>query len=691
MNRFSIQKAVLALALTLPLLRMPANAQSPAAALQSPSPAPAGNRDVQITFMGVTKFRERVLREALAEQIQAIHDSGLNSAAADDVAFFLGIFYHKQGYSQADVKWAINGGGLTLNVSEGPLTLVEEAAFTGNQSIPSTTLRDYLLGATRERLSMLNHALPYISADIETGVERIRGLYQSQGFLDSVVDQPVVGFSPDKTRTIIRVTVHEGNQYHFGKLNFNGDLVFRPLKVLEDELKPFSDKPYTQAEVTNMQRKMIYFYRSRGYFDVKVDVQSDPGTAQNGFVPVNFTVESGNVYRFGGINVTGLDRLQPDFLPRRFAKLKGKFYDPAKLDEVYREMMRTGLFRSLKITSRPLPTNDVELDIEVEEAKAKEIGFSAGYGTFDGPILGLRFGDRDLFGTGRPISATFEFSARLLKGELTYTDPWFLETPNSLKLRLYTLSQNWDGYSKFESGLRTELTRKLTSSLEATIFLVTRKVSIRSDGILPVELGDTHYFVNSFGASFTLDLRNKTKSPSNPGKGLVLQGAGEFATKALGSSLNFLRGTAGVAYYIPIKSTLLAFGTRGGLVYPLDGGELPIDERFFNGGSRSVRSFNERKLGPHDALGNPLGGENFTTFNVEYTFPIFGDLDGAVFTDAGTVGHSVSDGGQLRYGIGSGLRYKLPIGPLRLDYGYNPSPKNGEATGAFHFSFGFAF
>ena len=147
------------------------------------------------------------------------------------------------------------------------------------------------------------------------------------------------------------------------------------------------------------------------------------------------------------------------------------------------------------------------------------------------------------------------------------------------------------------------------------------------------------------------------------------------------------------------QRSLLAFGARAGIVYPLDtAGQpaayaIPIDERFFTGGSTTVRSFAERDLGPHDPRGNPIGGQYYSIFNVEYTFPIYGEILGAVFVDAGNLLPDASEPGlnDLRYGIGAGLRYNLPIGPVRLDYGVNPSPKENEAFGAFHFSFGFAF
>ena len=147
------------------------------------------------------------------------------------------------------------------------------------------------------------------------------------------------------------------------------------------------------------------------------------------------------------------------------------------------------------------------------------------------------------------------------------------------------------------------------------------------------------------------------------------------------------------------RQSSIAFGARAGIIHSLttsgssEATEIPIDERFFNGGATTVRSFGERDLGPHDNHGHPVGGEFFTVFNVEYTFPIFGELQGAVFTDAGNLLPTSEDIGlnDMRYAIGGGLRYKLPVGPIRLDYGVNPDPHEFEDFGAFHFSFGFAF
>jgi outer membrane protein insertion porin family len=665
--------------------------RNPQASMPAAAPVEAG--EVALEFSGNTRFGEAELRETLAEQLKAISEQGLTAAQADDTAFFLGVFYRKQGYSRVEVKWAIRGRNrLHLAVAEGPQTQLAEISFEGVTGLPEATLRDYIIGTTRERFPRMKGNLPFVEVDVQTGVERIRGLYRSEGFLHAEVQEPEITLSPDRKSVAVLVRVAEGVQYRFGRIDVTGDVVFFPNTELLRQLEPFSRKPYTPQQVTNMQRSVVYYYKSRGYFKVDVQVSADPANAVEGSVPVTFTVNSGSIYRFDGVSVTGLDRLSRKFLPNRFAALRGAFYNPARLDEQFREMMRTGLFSKLRI--EPIAHDDaheIELHMEVEEAKAKELGFSGGYGTYEGPFIGLTTGDRNLFGLGRPLTANVEVSQRYLKGEILYVDPWLFESEYNMRLRAFGLTQEFEGYSKFELGARAQLARKLTKQIEASVFGLARDVEVESMGIELTELGRTSYLVNSLGASLTLDTRD---SPINPGRGFVGNATMDVASSAFGSNIEFVRTTVRFSYFLPIKKTLLAFGARGGLINPFANqlNAIPIDERFFNGGSRSVRSFPERELGPKDANGFPIGGETFTTLNAEYIFPLFGDLLGAVFTDAGSVGREVADGvGEMRYAIGLGLRYRLPVGPLRIDYGVNPSRKKEEPFGAFHLSFGFAF
>jgi outer membrane protein assembly factor BamA len=380
--------------------------------------------------------------------------------------------------------------------------------------------------------------------------------------------------------------------------------------------------------------------------------------------------------------------------------------------------MRTGLFNVLQIKPAPVDGHLLRLDISAEEAKSKEFGFSIGYGTFEGAIAGVQYRDRDLFGYGRPVTTSVEVSQRSYKGEILYEDPFFFDTDFAFRARLAAFTFDYDGYSKFELGGRFELTRKITKYDEAGLIFAVRHVKITSDGIKSEFLGSTDYLVNTLGLTNTLDVRD---SPYVTPRGFLVSNTLDLASNAFGSDIEFIRGTMRVGYYLPFgpkvltpgvvedqpgtplqrwfQQSLIAFGARGGIIHsltvsgPAEATAIPIDERFFNGGADSVRSFGERDLGPHDNKGHPIGGEFFTVFNIEYNFPILGELQGAVFTDAGNLLPTSEELGlnDLRYAIGAGLRYKLPIGPIRLDYGVNPDPHPDEDFGAFHFSFGFAF
>jgi outer membrane protein assembly factor BamA len=382
--------------------------------------------------------------------------------------------------------------------------------------------------------------------------------------------------------------------------------------------------------------------------------------------------------------------------------------------------MKTGQFNLLQIKPVPVGGHLLRLDISAEEAKSKEFGFWVGFDTYEGALAGVQVGDRDLFGYGRPLTATIEVSQRSYRGEILYEDPFFFDTDFVFTAKVYALTFDYDGYTKFELGGRLELSRKITKYDEAALVLAIRHVKITDSQIRPdFLLGQSNYQVNSIGLTNTLDFR---ESPYVNPRGFLIVNTIDAAPGGLGSDIEFVRSTMRVGYYLPFgpkpltpgvvddqpirsgfqrwfRQSSIAFGARAGVIHSLttsgfsEATEIPIDERFFNGGATTVRSFGERELGPHDNHGHPVGGEFFTVFNVEYTFPIFGELQGAVFTDAGNLLPTSEDIGlsDMRYAIGGGLRYKLPVGPIRLDYGVNPDPHEFEDFGAFHFSFGFAF
>lgn len=276
-----------------------------------------------------------------------------------------------------------------------------------------------------------------------------------------------------------------------------------------------------------------------------------------------------------------------------------------------------------------------------------------------------------------------------------WIDPAIFNTGFSLDTEL--AAQTFTPYNQYthrDLSVKSTLSRQWTKHITGTVYGAFSTNSTKSSLLTDEELGPTSYSLGTVGASITLDYRD---SPVLPTKGWY---ATASIADSLGGSIEYLRTDVKVSYYLPLTKKLRsAFTAQASAISSKDGANgLPIDLRLFNGGANSVRSFLEREMGPHSITDVPLGGTRSDVFSAELSYEIVGSLEFAIFGDAGSlagipkVSTPILDRPTgMRFAIGPGLRYKLPFGPLRIDYGFNPDRKNGEAIGALQITFGFAF
>src|SRR5256714_11563122 len=163
-----------------------------------------------IEFRGEQAFAEKELRVALKEEITTIEDFGLSPARADDLAFFLEVFYRKHGYAKVNVHYVIESGSrLRLDITEGPRFTLRTIVFDGNTREPADKLFDYMVGPTRERYSKLEKTLPFVAADMEEGTKLVQRFYVAEGFLNVAVDPPRYKIQPQSDEDDRVVTIHE--------------------------------------------------------------------------------------------------------------------------------------------------------------------------------------------------------------------------------------------------------------------------------------------------------------------------------------------------------------------------------------------------------------------------------------------------------------------------------------------------
>lgn len=638
-----------------------------------------------VEFEGGKAFDAARLRQAIAERVSEIETLGATPARADDAAFFLASFYRKEGYARAEVDYELRGTMVILRVNEGPMVKVHSLNFVGNEKVESAVLSRFFFGVPQEEIAAAG--LKYHESEITAGADRVRGYYVSEGWLDAVVDTSGTKVSGDGTSADVLVRIVEGVRYQFGAVSISGAESYGREELIE-ALGMKAEGPFNPSSVEAMRGSLRSWLREKGHFEAEVTATAEPLGAVAGRIPVRFDVVSGPIFRITEVVPQGLTRLRPEFIAARFRSVTAGDYSPASLDEKYRELLRTGLFRSIRLAPVKVAPRGLRLNLEIQESKQKEFGFEAGYGSYDGITIQGRVADRNFLRTGRPLSLELKASQRGYEGELLHVDPWFLDSEWTLRTRLYSKVRDEDGYSQKGAGVRIDASRPIAPHWEFSAFTELAITNVTPDGIEPALLGPLDYTLMSAGIAQKIDRRD---DPLNPRRGFLFLSSLEL--DALDGQLAFGRVTARYSHYRGFGKSLLAFGLRAGWIIPVgDADDVPIDLRYFNGGGGSVRSFSERNLGPKDSFGNPIGGSFYTVANLEWDFPIAGALGGALFADAGNLLHDATPGlNDLRFGIGAGLRYALPIGPMRIDYGYNPSPKPGEESGALHLSFGFAF
>ena len=643
--------------------------------------------NIRIRFVGNTLFSERKLRDAISEQLAQIRAEGLSRPNADDAAYYTAVFYHQNGYASADVAWEIRRDELLLTLSEGKLVTLRSSGISGNQSIPSATLLSLLSSVTAERLKLGEAHLPFVRADLQTGTNRIVDFYQNEGFLDATATEPEVSFSPDGTAADVLISIEEGRRHRFGPLRFKGTLTY-PEAELRAALSKLLALPYTPARLVAVQSTLLQFYAERGHFEADVNVEGEPtAAAPDGAIPLSVTVQPGPVFTFGELDARGLARTRLDWLQRRFESLLGRTYHPDRLALKQSELMASGIFESLRLTPLPQPDHTLRLDVEATEAKARELGFSLGYGNYEGAMAGVRLADRNLFGRALPAGVELSFSQRAIALEATLADPWLFETRTEFVSRAFIRSRMELGYSKREAGVRGELSRRLLPPFQLAAFGQIRSTEVTSADI-PIELlGNTGYQTATLGLSAIWDKRDSALNPTIGWIGPLL---GDTNTLSTGET--FTRTSGRLTWHHPLPGRVhFAASARFGFLQQKS--SVPIDERYFLGGPGTVRSFKQRELGIAPNQPYAAGGSAYSLVNAEADFPLWNRVRGALFFDAGSLsptGGSVPTE-DFRTAVGLGVRYALPVGPIRLDVGFNPNRTASESWGAAHLSFGFAF
>jgi len=652
---------------------------------------------VSVTFSGNSEFGSSKLSKALL--IWSEHD--VSDAIIDSSADKIKGLYRDKGY--ADVSVEVNKSkkpcclDLAFIINEGPRVTVKEITLQGNTVFSTKTIKKQM--ALKE--SAWYSGKPYREDLLNNDIDYLKDRYADTGYLSAVVKKKVALLN-NNTEAMVKIEVSEGPQTRTGSITFEGNKVFSPTELL-GKVNLKSGDPFNERTSDEDRYRVLTAYSNKGYLYARVDVEKK---LHDNTMDLLYRVTEDKPVMIGRVILRGNERTKDDVIMRELLVKPGDTYDYAAILTSQQRIYRLGYFRVAKF--EPVHPGEKEyvkdMLFTVEERPAGAVEVGGGYGDLDRLRGFVELSYRNLWGTARYTSIRFEESEILKRAIYNYKEPWFLNRDLEGKFSLV-----WSDSERLNSDTREIYykTRKTSASLGAEKAYGNLKPSLTyqfenvvnydvqpAAVLTPDDIG--RVLVSSLSPALLWDLRD---DPFNPRRGALYGITVKEALLELGSQADFSKLTLQGSWFIPIESSVLALSARAGMAWPFrDTPEVPLHERFYVGGSTTVRGYTQDSIGPSvfntDGSLIPTGGASMSIFNIELRINPGEGLGFVLFTDAGNVwpGQEINIG-DLRSSYGAGIRYGTPIGPLRIDYGQKIHRRRdlGESPGELHFNIGHTF
>jgi len=618
--------------------------------------------------------------------------------------------YQQRGYYNAsvDTEGKLEGDTwvTTFNVNPGQHYKLTAVTFTGNEKVPDDKLSELVTTTSHGGFLNLVSTLfrrPTAPTRSELGGDRdaIESFYRLNGFSEAKVATPNVDTKADGTMTV-DFPIVEGPQTLVSAVTIEG-----MEKVPSKNLPPLLTKPGDPLNPANERADIVAlqtFYGARGYAEIQVSPRVDISPDKTG-AHVTYVVAEGPKISVGEVVVRGNTYTKPSVVLRKSELDKGDPFSYTNIFEAQRNLYRLGIFQRVDVQPEQAGTSVASRNvvISVEEGKDVTVSGSLGVTKQSGqkisPRVSASIAHRNLFGTGRYLGLEIVRARNDREAFVTFREPFVFnfnipvqvtvfQTDDATKTETHIQQRGTfieaSKVSRYQTRWSVRYEYKISKCFEGKV------CKEAEEALIPgLDRSLLNIKISSISPTFFWDKRDDAIDPHH---GFFTSASLEYAFRALKADANFLKEFAQGAWYIGFTPrTTLVLSARAGFIQQFGEVEVPLSERFTAGGDTSNRAF------PLDLLGTtckdpmeskdcrptlalvgdnkdivaPIGGNGLLLMNAEYRFPIFASVGGAVFTDIGNVYRQRIRFNDLRYGVGTGVRYLSPVGPIRFDVGYN--------------------
>ncbi|MCB9759361.1 MAG: outer membrane protein assembly factor BamA [Alphaproteobacteria bacterium] len=714
----------------------------------------------EVLLSGNKKIDEEDIREVIdIKPFSVLNDAdvALNQQRIRDL-------YLEKGYFLAEIEPVVaevsdDQVELTFEITENRKVIVQSVDITGNDGVPDRKVKRFMATKAGGIAPWLTSSGTFKREDLENDVYVLQSVFLEEGYVDVQVGEPKVYLSPDKRYIYITIHVDEGPRYKLGHLRARGDWVPEEdltetavQRIIQGEsLRQVQDDPdgtgkgrlarlfdfneqsnpletgewFKLTEVQATMETVSDLYRDQGYAFVNVVplTEADPDTA---VVDITFDIAKGQKYRIERINISGNDPTWDKVIRREIPLNEGDIYSGSKIREARQRITRLGFFEDIRInTPRASAPDALDMEIEVVEQPTGSFSLGLGFSNLENFVLTGSVSKNNFLGLGYVMSAAINWSSLRQQWNLSFFDPYLLDSRWTFKVDGYSISQQFVE-DQYQRGGGIAIGRYLDPKDD---WRLTLDYTLEDVGLTQITPYQEHMFggelyrnglTSTLGLNLNIDKRNNR---INATKGLYVSLSTELSggirlnedevLNLLGGEFYLWENRANVRFFQPIipdKDILIfRFNSTIGSIRSTDGSVVPFIHRYRAGGINSVRGYNWYSLGPsirYLRTEDPtraddrliIGGTQTWINNFEIESPIIkaAGISTVVFFDAGNAfGDPYGNGNislrGLRFSYGFGVRWFSPIGPLRFEWGFPINRYEDERSSVFDFSIGSFF
>ncbi len=644
-----------------------------------------------ISFEGNRKKKDKKLREEMKTKPKESFDPAqLN----EDVSKILKK-YREDGFFLAKVTTdtQLNEEDRTVQV----IVRVDEADQLKIGKITVAGAESFSEKKVRNRMKEIREGKKYKGDLLEEDLRKIEEFYRNEGYLKAVILGHEVKIDEAQKLVFIDIRLKEGFQYRMGQAGFEGNQLHesadlqKVLRLKEGEVLKQKDLDAAVASARSIYADKGYIYCS-----VSPDMKYDDELKK---VDITFKVVEGDVAYIQDIKITGNYKTRDYVIRRELSMKAGEKFEAVRIRSSTMNLYNLGFFEEVNPEVEPGEERGKEILVfRVKERKTGSISVGGGYSSVDRWVGNVKFEEANLFGRGQRFNIEWEFGKRRNSYQVGFTEPWLFGTRTSFGVDLFNVIRDLDFYTEKRLGGNLRLGRRLTRRWSVFGTYLYERVSVRdvaptySDPLLPNFIPESTSATSSFTPRVVYDSRDNYFEPT---RGWKHQLSVEIAGGPFGANQNFIKTIHDSSKFIPLfwKFVLgnhvrlgYAKGYRARGKYT----DVPVYERFFCGGTDTVRGYPERSIGP------AVGGRVLYVWNTELKYPIAGPLRGVLFFDVGDSWEDVHRiENTLEYGYGLGVRLTIPgtVMAIRLDYGWplNTMNRDADKNGELHFNLGDIF